>query len=381
MAFHFSGLEPNGGASSRCSVSVSLAFLLAFSLHASTQNAAPPASPFSALHIEVIAAHGRVMSPKNFSVTQGSKQYSVTLMHPAGAQSGPNAGIPTHVLVVLSRPIASIPAALRESLHEVLARGWWVSVMQPGGYRTPYVRDEQGFEKAVAAAPAENDPDDADHGQREPSRAARYRSAALDLALYSGRRVLIVMRGAFSDAAPQDLGRMIPEIYLAVGPVALRAMRDQRKAAETQAGARDLLGEDANGQPRIDLGCINPDNSDVGARSPICAGPESASGSGEMARVNRRTGAATPFGFAGQARATIVGTVDDALQRALGSAADYYDLQVTVPTSALLDPFTLRFRHLQSASVTGAAAIYTLSPQAGGPPRREPSPGGLILKM
>jgi len=349
-----------------------LAALVSSYTFGATQAAPPSVSNMLTVHIEVTSGLNSSLAVKNFDVLQGAARFAPVLTHPSDLTAPARPGVPTHVLLMLSTSVAQMPASTREKLLEMAARGWWVSVTEPGGNITPYVNARSSLESALDALP-----DQAGLQQQSkapvPSRSATpHVDAVNQLSAFTGRRVLIVMAGGVGQPFLTYSRGLIPEVYFAVGSAHLR---NEQKAAQNETARKEMLGLDENGQPIVGDLCqgFGCNQSDPNMRDFF---PMPAPGQ-KVGPKSVYYGLTIPE----RAHPVQLATVGDALERTVVAARWYYDLSFTVPAADLDKPFTLRFRHMPSRRIQGAASIYTVGVGATTPSIRKPVSGGLDLKF
>lgn len=350
------------------------------------QNAGQSATDIRTLHIEVTSQSGNRFSPGNFVVSQGPAQYTVTMSRPATKQSS---GVPTHILIIMSRPMTSMPLSAAARLREIVDRGWWVKVIDSDGRATPYIQDESALDQVLAIRPSASSTDAAIQAGPPDTRSTSALPTALqlstvqELAAFPGRRVLIVMGGALRRSYVAQAGLFISETYFAIGLIAMREIDARRDERSQRANTREMLGEEANGQPEIDLGCINGTASDHGAsvNSIPCIDPLQISKRFGTTQPDRETVTSNPAGSAAAAgmQPRTVATIEVALDETVAAAGDYYDLEVRVPDAALQAPFTLTF-HRVHGRAQGRADMYLVSAGPGGMLLRQSLNDKLVLK-
>lgn len=335
------------------------------------QDAPSPVSNMLTVHIEVTSGLNSPLAVKNFEVLQGAARFTPVLTRPSDRSAPARPGVSTHVLLMLSTSAAQMPAPTRDKLLEMAARGWSVSVTEPGGNITPYVNARGSLEYALNALP-----DRASLQQQskaaDASRFAPYANAVNELSSFTGRRVLIVMAGGVGQSFLTHSRELIPEVYFAIGS---EQLRNEQKAAQNEATRKEMLGLDGNGQPIVGDLCqgFGCNESDPNIRDFF-----------PMPAPGQKLGPKTLYyglTTAESAHPIQLATVEGALEIAVAAAQRYYDLSFAIPAADLDKPFTLRFRHMPSGRSSGAASIYIVGVGSAAHSIREPVSGGLDLKF
>lgn len=291
-------------------VALTLLAALASPLHATAAQAP------SEIHIEVFVKPPRArssaerpaprLSSRNFQLQQQGRSVPFHLVQPAK-------GIPSHLLVVLPKPLSTCAGMeLPASLHNLLSQTWVLSIAGSDGAATTYFSGQNAWQVACHSTPA----------------AAGHLIPALEK--FPGRCVLLFI-GSPSPSLMAAASRALPEVYAVDGGINFTSYTP----------------------PMV----IPRDGGSLFVEGPYTVRADSING---VVKPNSPYTEGTSFAYKADAfRHNVMHerTFNSAVKDILNASGRYYDLAFQPPVSTA--PLDLGFRHMDNLSLR--VAMYSLS--------------------